>query len=76
VLTFAGVADWDQDGYQDIVASDATDLLWLYPGSGDYDERVQLGHGWGGFTFAGVVDRDRDGFADIVTRDGEGALWL
>ncbi|MFS8978231.1 hypothetical protein PO002_27595 [Cupriavidus necator] len=30
--TFVGVADWDRDGHQDIVARDASGVLWLYPG--------------------------------------------
>jgi hypothetical protein len=49
-FTFAGLADWNGDGHQDIVARDSTGLLWLYPGDGtpDYSSqpRVQISDGW------------------------------
>jgi hypothetical protein len=78
--TFGGLADWDADGYQDIVTRDAGNLLWLYPGDGSrgysqYD-RVQIGNGWKGFTFAGLADWDADGHQDLVGRDSAGLLWL
>jgi len=79
-FTFAGLADWDGDGHQDIVARDSTGLLWLYPGdsSRGYSQfdRVQIGNGWKGFTFAGLADWDSDGHQDIVARDSTGLLWL
>ncbi|AGL17236.1 VCBS repeat-containing protein [Actinoplanes sp. N902-109] len=78
--TFAGVADWDRDGHQDIIARDSTGLLWLYPGQSvrGYSSaaRVQIGNGWGPFTVAGVADWDRDGNQDIIARDSSGLLWL
>ncbi|MHC5599505.1 MAG: FG-GAP repeat domain-containing protein [Nostoc sp.] len=80
-ITFAGLADWDGDDRQDIVARDTTGLLWLYPGerkrgySGQ--ARVQIGNGWNGITFAGIADWDGDGRQDIVARDNAtGKLWL
>ena len=50
-FTFAGIADWDGDGNQDIVARDNRDgLLWLYPGQSkrgySQQSRVQIGNGW------------------------------
>ena len=33
-VTFAGIADYDDDGNDDIVARDRAGLLWLYPGQG------------------------------------------
>jgi len=79
--TFAGVADWDRDGNQDIITrEDATGKLYLYPGQSvrNYSSaaRVEIGNGWNGYTFAGVTDWDRDGNQDIVARDTTGLLWL
>jgi hypothetical protein len=49
--TFAGVADWDRDGHQDIITrQDTTGDLWLYPGQSlrgpGNVQRVQIGNGW------------------------------
>ena len=78
--TFAGLADWDSDGHQDLVARDANGLLWLYPGdsSRGYSQfqRVQIGNGWQGYTFVGLADWDADGHQDLVTRDAYNHLWL
>jgi hypothetical protein len=79
--TFAGIADWDRDGHQDIVAEDSAGNLWLYPGdsSRGYSafQRVQIGNGWTPFSYAGITDWDRDGHQDIIARDnGTGLLWL
>ncbi|MFI7542878.1 FG-GAP repeat domain-containing protein, partial [Actinoplanes sp. NPDC049599] len=81
-MTFAGVADYDRDGRQDIVARDnGTGRLWLYPGQSTrgYSSlgRFEIGNGWNAMTFADVADYDRDGSQDIVARDnGTGRLWL
>lgn len=79
--TIAGVADWDNDGKQDIVArADSTGDLWLYPGEAkrghSNQPRVRIGVSWNGFTFAGLADYDRDGKQDVITRDADGVLWL
>ena len=80
--TFAGVADWDRDGHQDIVVrQNATGDLWLYPGEStraySSQQRVKIGNGWNGYTFAGVADYDRDASRDIVVRnDTTHDLWL
>ncbi|MFI6483645.1 FG-GAP repeat domain-containing protein [Nonomuraea sp. NPDC050663] len=48
--TIAGLADWDGDGHQDIVAADPGGVLWLYPGESvqgySGQQRVQIGTGW------------------------------
>ena len=79
-FTFAGVADWDRDGKQDVVARDASGNLWLYPGRGNrdfgMDVRAKIWFGWTGFVFAGVTDWDVDGKQDVLARDGNGDLWL
>ncbi|WP_232794268.1 FG-GAP repeat domain-containing protein [Pseudofrankia saprophytica] len=82
--TFAGVADWDSDGNQDIVARDRNGYLWLYPGEGvrgySSQQRVLIGNGWNGYTFVGIGDWDRDLHQDIVARDFNSEpvhyLWL
>ena len=77
-----GVADWDRDGHQDIVARDqATGDLWLYPGLSSrfqtFTPPVKIGNTWHGYTSFGIADWDRDGHQDIVARhDGTGDLWL
>jgi hypothetical protein len=80
-MTFAGVADYDRDGHQDLVARDTVGKLWLYPGQSKrgYSSlgRFEIGNGWNAMTFAGIADYDRDGSQDIVARDnGTGRLWL
>jgi hypothetical protein len=49
--TFFGMADWDRDGHQDIIAREnANGKLWLYPSESkraySNTERVQIGNGW------------------------------
>ncbi|WP_157513107.1 LamG-like jellyroll fold domain-containing protein [Lentzea albidocapillata] len=77
--TFAGVADYDRDGKQDVIARDSGNVLWLYPGDGNRAqptaERVSLGAGWNGFTYYGVVDRTGDGAPDIIAEVSDN-LWL
>ncbi len=77
-----GVADWDRDGHQDLIArQDATGDLWLYPGESrrgyTSTPRVKIGNGWSGYGFYGVADWDRDGHQDLIARqDGTGNLML
>jgi hypothetical protein len=80
-MTFAGIADYDHDGSQDIIARERSGLLWLYPGESTRgysgQGRFEIGNGWNAMTYAGVADYDRDGKQDIVARDnGTGKLWL
>ncbi len=79
--TYAGVADYDRDGKQDVIARDPDGVLWLYPGEGKREpanqDRATLGWGWNGFVFAGVADRTGDGKPDIFAYWGAGGeLWL
>lgn len=77
-----GMADWDGDGHQDIIARhDASGDLFLYPGEStraySTHQRVQIGNGWNGTTFFGTGDYDGDRHADIVVRrDSTGELLL
>lgn len=48
---FFGLADWGQDGHQDILTREnATGDLWLYPGESKRGyssaQRIQIGNGW------------------------------
>jgi hypothetical protein len=78
-----GVADWDRDGHQDIVAreNDGDTNLFLYAGNSRRTllstPRIQIGNGWAGYSPFGITDWDRDGHQDIVTRhDASQDLWL
>jgi hypothetical protein len=80
-FTFAGLADWDRDGHQDLVARDSVGVLWLYPGestrSPSSQARVQIGSGWSEYTFFGTIDWDRDGAPDVIAREeSSGKMWL
>jgi len=81
-FTIGGLADWDHDGNQDIIAVDnATGLLWLYPGESrrgySTQPRVKIGNGWNVFPIAGVADWDHDGHQDIIAVESNtGDLWL
>ncbi|MER7789627.1 FG-GAP-like repeat-containing protein, partial [Streptomyces sp. NPDC097640] len=77
-----GVADWDRDQHQDIIArNNATGDLWLYPGTSQrgYSNQtpVKIGNGWNGYTPFGTTDWDHDQHQDIIARnDTTGDLWL
>ena len=77
-----GVADWDRDGNQDIVArQDPTGDLILFPGESrrgySYQTPVRIGIGWNAYSPFDIADWDRDGHQDLVARDNDtGYLWL
>ncbi|MFD9436153.1 FG-GAP-like repeat-containing protein [Streptomyces sp. NPDC060002] len=78
-FAFAGVVDLNADTYPDVVARDASGVLWLYPGNGStgLGTRSQLGTGWNGYTFAGIGDFNGDGNPDVIVRDdATRVLWL
>ncbi|MFP5333958.1 MAG: FG-GAP-like repeat-containing protein [Actinomycetes bacterium] len=72
--------DWDGDREADVLAVDRDGGLHLYPGTGTggFDSRRQVGHGWSGMglvTATGDLDGDRR--PDLVARrDATGELYL
>jgi len=66
----AGVADFNRDGYPDLVARQAsTGKLFLYPGrkGGTLAAKKQIGTGWNNKRdLIGVGDFDRDGYPDVA----------
>ncbi len=73
-----GVADFNGDNHVDLMARDASGVLWLYPvnGSGGLGTRVQVGGGWQGYSVVAVGDINKDGTEDLLARDPSGVLWL
>ncbi|MFC1432489.1 LamG-like jellyroll fold domain-containing protein [Streptacidiphilus sp. N1-3] len=78
--TIVGIADWNKDGYPDLIAKDAAGTMWLYPGDANHDlatARIQMGTAWASTNaYAGVRDWNGDGKPDIVVRDSAGTLWM
>ncbi|TYB69633.1 trypsin-like serine protease [Nonomuraea sp. PA05] len=73
--------DFDGDGRNDVVITDAAGDLWMYPSQGGTGlstvsgaNRVKIGSGWGSLKWI-VTDWDADGLADVVMKDSEGELW-
>ncbi|WP_406001369.1 N-acetylmuramoyl-L-alanine amidase [Streptomyces sp. NBC_00829] len=69
------------DAVGDMVARDASGVLWYYPGSGvpsaPFLKRVEVGTGWGIYNrLTGARDVTGDGRADLLARDTSGVLWL
>ncbi len=71
--------DWDGDGFADILARDASGVLWLYPGDGLgglLPER-QISSGWNAMTsIVAAGDFSGDGKADLIVRKTDGSLSL
>ncbi|WP_426504068.1 hypothetical protein ACPPVO_41535 [Dactylosporangium sp. McL0621] len=48
--SFAGAADWDNDGHTDLIARKTNNDLWVFPGESSRgvsgQEPVQIGTGW------------------------------
>ncbi|WP_392892743.1 FG-GAP repeat domain-containing protein [Streptomyces sp. LN699] len=63
----------------DLVARDASGVLWLYEGKGDgnFAARTKIGGGWGGYSrLTGGSDLDGDGRSDLLATDTAGTLWF
>ena len=71
--------DFNGDSKADLVSTDTSGKLWLYPGNGNggFAPRKQIGSGWNGMTsVVSAGDTNGDGKADLVARDAAGKLWL
>ncbi|MER5206703.1 VCBS repeat-containing protein [Streptomyces sp. NPDC002825] len=75
-----GPGDLSGDGKADLLARDASGVMWLYRGNGQgtgVASRIKVGAGWGAYNRTlGAGDFSGDGRADLVVRDGSGNLWL
>ncbi|MFC4606865.1 FG-GAP repeat domain-containing protein [Streptomyces maoxianensis] len=74
-------ADLNDDGRPDLVARDASGVLWLYKGTGSatapYATRAKIGPGWQIYNQLSLTgDLTGDGKADATARDASGVLWL
>ncbi|MEU2114341.1 N-acetylmuramoyl-L-alanine amidase [Streptomyces sp. NPDC016459] len=63
-----------------LLARDASGVLWQYQGTGDasapFLNRYRVGGGWGGYNAITPMTALRaDGTGDAVARDGSGVLW-
>ena len=65
-----GLADWNEDGYPDIVAIDTTNntmQVFLGSANGFAQTSVQIGVGWSSdFRIMGIADWNHDGHLDII----------
>ncbi|MFF9014010.1 N-acetylmuramoyl-L-alanine amidase [Streptomyces sp. NPDC014870] len=72
--------DLNADGKADLIARDASGVLWFYKGTGSatapFAPRVKVGAGWQAYnSLVGPSDLNADGKVDLVARDTTGALW-
>ncbi|WP_327180822.1 FG-GAP-like repeat-containing protein [Streptomyces sp. NBC_01334] len=77
--SFADVADYNRDGNPDLVATDATGSLWLYPANGNggwSSAATYIGSGLSTYTFAGIGDFNNDTYPDTVAMAPGGTLRL
>ncbi|MEU3604543.1 VCBS repeat-containing protein [Streptomyces sp. NPDC035033] len=75
-----GPGDLSGDGKSDLLARDASGVLYLYRGNGagtGFSSRVRVGSGWNAYNqILGAGDYTGDGRADVLARDGSGTLFL
>lgn len=74
-------ADFNNDGYTDIIARHHLGNLWFYPGTGrtgteTLNNPVLIGTGWNVYTDLGFGDINGDGRTDLIGRDSGGNLWV
>lgn len=63
----------------DLVARDASGVLWLYQGNGNggFATRARIGAGWNAYTkLTGGSDLNGDGRSDLLATDTSGVLWF
>jgi hypothetical protein len=72
------VGDLNKDGHDDLIARDASGVLWFYAGTGksSFAARVQIGPGWQSYRqIVAVGDANGDGVGDVVAVDASGVMW-
>ncbi|MFI6420088.1 FG-GAP repeat domain-containing protein [Streptomyces sp. NPDC050842] len=63
----------------DLVARDASGVLWLYQGNGNggFATRARIGAGWNAYSkLTGGSDLNGDGRSDLLATDTSGVLWF
>ncbi|WP_262386955.1 trypsin-like serine protease [Streptomyces sp. TRM49041] len=70
--------DLTGDGNADLLAVDASGVMWHYAGRGDgtFNNRLRVGSGWGVLTVTGKGDYTGDGKVDLLARDTSGRLYV
>jgi len=70
------LGDITGDGKADILATDSSGNLWMYPntGTGAFGARALVGSGWAGYRVAAVADLYGSGRAGILAIDPSGRL--
>ncbi|MFC0526095.1 FG-GAP-like repeat-containing protein [Phytohabitans kaempferiae] len=66
------------DRYEDLLAVDANQVLWSYPGrsTGTFGSAVRIGPGWvDNYNRIAVGDSNGDGWADLYATATDGVLW-
>ncbi|MEV4334157.1 VCBS repeat-containing protein [Streptomyces sp. NPDC049597] len=77
-----GAGDANRDGRMDLVARDASGILWLYKGTGStgsarFATRTKIGGGWHIYNqLTAGADLNSDAKPDLLARDTSGVLWL
>ncbi|MFJ5076534.1 FG-GAP repeat domain-containing protein [Streptomyces sp. NPDC088553] len=76
-----GGSDVTADGKPDLLATDKSGGLWLYPGTGDlkapFGDRKKIGGGWGIYNQIVATGNLAGAPAgDLVARDAAGVLWM
>ncbi len=76
-----GARDMNADGRPDLIARDASGVLWLYTNTGatpnPFATRVKVGGGWNVYNeLISTGDMTGDGRPDLIARDTAGYLWL
>ncbi|MFI0937588.1 FG-GAP repeat domain-containing protein [Streptomyces sp. NPDC021020] len=80
--TVTALSPMTTHGTGDVVARDASGVLWYLPGTGNrysvfFEPPLKVGSGWNTYdTIVGARDLTGDGAADLIARDSTGALWL
>ena len=73
------IADYNKDGKQDVLATNAKGEIWLYrtTGAGRFvaETRTRIGSGWSGFTSVVLSGFGGAGTTGLIGKDSAGALF-